>query len=57
MQAVSRELRQRQAVLDAAGDLAEVTITVKLQAGTTWVRGTVFQEERVYRSREGRSTP
>lgn len=51
LRAVARELRQRAVVIDASTDLAEVTVTVKLQAGTTWVRGTEFREERVYRAR------
>lgn len=47
--AVRREVEQRRGVLDAATDLGEVTITVRLQAGTSWVRGVSWQEERVYR--------
>lgn len=47
--AIRREIEQRRGVLDAATDLGEVTIRVKLQAGTTWVRGVVWEEERVYR--------
>lgn len=47
--AIRRELDQRRACLDASTDLGEVTIKVKLQAGTAWVRGVVWEEERVYR--------
>lgn len=47
--AIRRELEQRRAVLDGASDLGEVTVRVRLQAGTTWVRGVVWEEERVYR--------
>lgn len=49
--AVLREVAQRAQHLDAADDLGEVTVTVKLQAGTTWVRGVVWQESRVVRQR------
>lgn len=57
VQALAREVRQRATSIDASPDVAEVTVTVKLQAGTTWVRGTVYQEQRVMRSRENaRST-
>lgn len=52
VQALAREVRQRAASIDGSDDVAEVTVTVKLQAGTTWVRGTVYQEQRVVRSRE-----
>jgi len=48
-QAIQRELSTRKAHLDAATDLSEVTVTVKLQAGTTWVRGVVWQEQTVLR--------
>jgi hypothetical protein len=51
--AVRREVEQRRALLDAAVDLGEVTIRVKLQAGTSWVRGTVWEEERVCLRRNG----
>lgn len=44
------QLDQRRASLDQANDLGEITITIKLQAGTDWVRGVVWQEERVRRS-------
>lgn len=50
LEAVQRELEARRSHLDSAGDVGEVTITVKLNAGTTWVRGVVYHEERVYRS-------
>jgi hypothetical protein len=44
-----REVELRRTVLDAATDLGEVTIRIRLQAGTAWVRGVVWEEERVYR--------
>jgi hypothetical protein len=47
--AVRREVEQRRSLLDAASDLGEVTIRVRLQAGTSWVKGVVWEEERVYR--------
>lgn len=49
--AMRRELDLRRTQIDAATDLGEVTIVVKLNAGTTWVRGVVWQEERVCRGR------
>lgn len=50
--AIRKELSERTELIDRAEDLAEVTITVKLQAGTSWVRGVVWQEERVCRQRK-----
>lgn len=49
--AIARELEARRGYLDAATDLGEVQVTVKLQAGTTWVRGVVWREEKACRSR------
>lgn len=49
--AIRKELGERTELIDRAEDLAEVTITIKLQAGTSWVRGVVWQEERVCRQR------
>lgn len=49
--AVRAQLAERAALLDKAEDLGEITITVKIQAGTTWIRGVVWQEERVCRQR------
>lgn len=46
---IRRELEQRRALLEAATDLGEVTIRVRLQAGTPWIRGVVWEEERIYR--------
>lgn len=52
---ISAELRKqldmRRSLLDSATDLGEVTITVKLQVGTTWVRGIVWEEERLCQKR------
>ena len=45
--AVQRALADRAALIDAADDLGSVTVTVRLQAGTTTVRGLVVQDERV----------
>lgn len=50
LQAVRRELQLRREQLDLSSDVVEVTVTVKLQAGTTWVRGTVYEEQRAFRS-------
>lgn len=47
--AFRREVEQRRTQLDGATDLGEVTVTLRLQAGTSWVRGVVWGEERVYR--------
>ena len=47
--AVRREIELRRAIIDASSDLGEVTITIRLQAGTSWVRGLIWEEERVYR--------
>lgn len=54
LQEIQKLLTLRRRELDSASDLAEVTLTVKLQAGTTWVRGTQYSEERVVRSRDNR---
>jgi hypothetical protein len=50
-QAMTRELDLRRAAIDGASDIGEVTITVKLSAGTAWIRGVRYQEERVFASR------
>jgi hypothetical protein len=57
LRAMQRELAQRTKHLDDSDDIAEVTITVRLNAGTTWVRGVEYKDLRVYRARqqEGRS--
>lgn len=47
--AVRREIEQRRSLLDAATDLGQVTIQVRLHAGTTSIRGVVWEEERIYR--------
>lgn len=49
--ALRKEVIERAASLDRADDLGEVTVTIKLQAGTTWVRSVVWQEERFCRQR------
>lgn len=48
--AIRRELESRRPFIDAQNDLGEIAITVRLQAGTAWVRGVQYQEERVYRA-------
>lgn len=55
LQALREQVALRKSAIDGAADLAEVTITVKLQAGTTWLRGTTYSEERIVRSRDNRS--
>ncbi len=49
--ALKRELDQRREYLDAAADIGEVTITLRLQPGTTWVKRVTWQEERLCRNR------
>lgn len=48
--AVRRELQHRREQLDRDDKLGEIQITIKLQAGTTYIRGVVWQEERQWRS-------
>lgn len=48
--ALRRELVERKDHLNAATDLGEIIISVKLQPGTTWVRGVRWTEERVCRA-------
>lgn len=50
MEAVRKQLDMRRVSLDQADDLGDVTITIKLQAGSCWVRGVIWEEERVMRS-------
>lgn len=47
--AVMREIELRASHLDSSHDIGEITVTVKLQAGTTWVRSVLYQELRVVR--------
>lgn len=51
--AITRELDRRRLLIDVATDLGEVTITVRLQAPSAWVRGVEWTEERVYRINNG----
>ena len=44
---VTRQIAERRAHLDAATDLGEISIIVKMNAGTTRVRGVIWHEERV----------
>jgi hypothetical protein len=52
LRAIQRELAQRTKHLDDSDDIAEVTIKVRLNAGTTWVRGVEYTDLRVYRARQ-----
>lgn len=52
--AVRRELEQRRTHIDGSEDVGAITLTVKLNAGTTWVRGVTYTEERVYRNNPAR---
>ena len=47
--AIRREIEVRRALLDGATDLAEVTIQVKLQTGTSLIRGLTWTDERAFR--------
>jgi hypothetical protein len=49
LDAVRRQLDQRRGMLDAAEDLGEIQITVRLQAGTTLIRSVNVSEERIVR--------
>lgn len=51
---VRRQIEERRAVLDRAQDLGSVTITVRLYAGTTNVKGVIWQEDRVVSQMKGR---
>lgn len=44
--ALRREIELRRTYLDGAADVVEVQVTVKLQAGTTWVKGVDWHESR-----------
>ena len=48
---ITRQIHERRASIDSATDLGEVTLTIKLAAGSAWVRGFIWQEERVHRTR------
>lgn len=54
LRAVTKEIQDRAGLIDACEELAEVTVTVKLQAGTSWVRSTTYTEERIARARSQR---
>lgn len=47
--ALALEAARHAASWDVAEDLGAVTITLKIQAGTSWVRGVTYTEERVLR--------
>lgn len=49
MAAIRHEIESRRQHLDSADDIGSVCLEVKLAAGTTFVRGVVYQEERVCR--------
>ncbi len=48
---VRKQVLLREALLNAADDLGEITITVRLQAGTNWIRSVTWLEERLCRQR------
>ena len=52
--AIQRMIAERRASIDAAADIAEITIRVRVQPGATYVRGTQYSEERVMRIRDQR---
>lgn len=56
LQALRREVEQRAAHIDGSSDIGEITVTIKLQAGTTWVRGVTYQEERIITKRTVRES-
>lgn len=49
IQAVLEQLEARRALLDRAEDLGQLTLTVRLNAGTTVVRAVGVAEERIMR--------
>lgn len=53
--AMQRELQERKVGLDASAEVAEVTVTVKLTPGTSWVRSVEYTERRIMRAREQRT--
>lgn len=51
--AVQRELSARKERLDRDAELAEVTFTVHLAVGGSWVKGVTVSEERIFRRGHG----
>jgi len=49
MAAVMKQLAARRMILDRSDDLGEVTVVVRLMAGTTTIRSTVVSEQHVNR--------
>lgn len=49
LQVIRKRLEEQRAVIDNATDLGEVTLSVKLNAGTMHVRSVSYSEERVNR--------
>ena len=49
VEAVRRQVKDREEHLNRSTGLGQVTITIKFQAGTPRVRGVVWQEEQVSR--------
>lgn len=47
--AVTKQLDLRRTLIDRAEDLGEITVVVRLMAGTNMVRATVVSEEHVTR--------
>ena len=48
-EAVCRQIEERRSLLDQADDLGQITLTVRLHAGTTVVKAVCVAEERVMR--------
>ena len=51
LEEIRRQLNERRANIDSATDLWQVTVTVKLHGSSSRVRGVVWEEERLCRSR------
>lgn len=51
-----REILDRRTAIDAADDIAEIRLTIRLRAGTAWVERTQYSEERIMRARLQRAT-
>lgn len=49
LDAVRKRLEESRASIDRAEDLGEVTLTIRLNAGTTHVRSVGYSEERINR--------
>lgn len=54
--AMAREIRDRRLSIDAADDIAEIRLTIRMRAGTAWIERTQYSEERIMRARLQRAT-